>query len=250
MTYTRLGSLIILKKNSKILKIPKSVDLVIRQTAGCSGKYRLCQYEKIWTGPKIKISDLPLWCKLKKDEILHKQNKLRYVVNWSKTYFNPRYAEQRKSMAKTFKGGKLLVLFAGVGPIACTLSKNYQHIHCVEWNKIAVSLAATNFKLNKISNVTIECCDAYQYVKNIHYGLYEDCITFSPTCQDLIVGLLAKKVSRLVHYKIVKDDQLKKTLKNFLKFGRVKCRRAKEYCKNFGIYQFIINFNNAINFLN
>ena len=242
MAYTRLGSVIILKPGVIISKIPTGVDTIIRQIGPCDGPYRLFKYQTLWRGKKLPIVGLPTCYKLKETQTLHRQNGLRYIVDWSKTYFNPRYAEERKLMSTIFKGKSLLVLFAGVGPIACTLSKNYKNITCVQWNKAASDLAVVNSRLNKLDNIKIVCQDVYKYVTQLKFLEYQDCITFSPTCDSQIIKKLSKKVNRLIHYQLLEDCQIQNHSLKYSKYGKIKYRRAKQYCKNSAIYQFIINF--------
>ena len=241
MVYTRIGNVVMIKRGSKKIPWPTSVDTILLQIGACAGPFRLPKYCVIWRQPRARPHlGLPKWASLLQTQTLHKQNGQRYIVDWQYAYYNSRYAQQRNRMRLQFCGNGLLVLFAGVGPIPCILSMNYNFIDAVEWNPHAVALGQQNLKLNAIKNVTYHEMDVKRFLNAKSAGQYDDCITFSPTCNDSILDKVFSIANRLIHYRLVSRVDIQNLSNFYSQYGNVTHRVVKNYCKTQCVCQFII----------
>ena len=230
MGYTRIGDIVIFKKGVKIEKIPASATTVLIQEGGCSGPYRLPKYRVIKRRSKLLDTTIPKWVSLGETQTLHRENGQRYIVDWAKTYYNSRYAEERMRLKNQLRGDKLLVLYSGVGPLLCMLSKNYTCVEGVQWNPHAIYLAYKNLRLNRIFNVKLNCADVLKFISQMPSDKYDDVITFSPTCDDAVVFTLMQKVNRVIHYKLVSNNMILTTVKKYTNSkNKVVHRIVKDY---------------------
>jgi tRNA (guanine37-N1)-methyltransferase len=138
-----------------LLKTNKSIKTVCHITS-ISGELRTRNTEVI-SGEKSTIT-------------FHKENGLRFYLDISKTYFSPRLASERKSIAHLVKSGEVVVdMFAGVAPFSIMIAKNANPkvIYAFDKNKDAIKFALNNIKLNKvIDKVEVIHADS-KNVKNI-----------------------------------------------------------------------------------
>lgn len=84
-----------------------------------------------------------------------------YRIDLSRAYFSPRLAEERQRLLKVIRDGEtVLDMFAGVGPIAITLSAKAEVVFACDINPAAVELMIENIARNRARNVVPILADA------------------------------------------------------------------------------------------
>jgi tRNA (guanine37-N1)-methyltransferase len=167
-SYDILGDLLIfsdfpdkLKKKeklvaNKIISEKKNVNVVLKKISNYSGVYRL---------PKFKIIGGE-----KRKETIHKENKIKLLLNPEEVYFSPRTSTERKRIYQQVKSGeKVLVMFSGCGVLPVVLSKNTKakEVYGIEINPKGHDYAVKNLELNNIKNVRLFCGDVRNVLPKI-----------------------------------------------------------------------------------
>ena len=127
-----------------LMQLNKNIKVVVVKSKAYSGKLRL---------PKLKLI-----AGEKRKETVHKENGVGLKLNVEKCYFSSRLGTERLRISKLVKKNeKVLVLFSGVAPYICVISKNSKakEIYGIELNKVAHKYALENIRLNKINNVRL-----------------------------------------------------------------------------------------------
>jgi tRNA (guanine37-N1)-methyltransferase len=128
----------------KLLEIHKNIKTVAKKSKIYSGKLRT---------PKITII-----AGEKRKTTIHKESNCSFALDVEKCYFSTRSSSERLRITKKIKKGEsILVMFSGVAPLPCVLSKNTnaKEIYAIELNNTAHKFAKENLKLNKINNITL-----------------------------------------------------------------------------------------------
>jgi tRNA (guanine37-N1)-methyltransferase len=89
-------------------------------------------------------------------ETIHQEFGLRFKVDPSKTYFNPRLANERHRIASLVKEGEVVVdMFAGVAPFAIMIAKRARPavVYAIDINPEAEALMNENIVLNRVEKV-------------------------------------------------------------------------------------------------
>ncbi len=86
------------------------------------------------------------------------------------------YAEVEKNLI----GDKILDLYCGIGSITLAVAGNGRQVHGVEIVEQAIDYAKENQKLNKVENVSFECLDVKEWVKNPSNKNYDTIILDPP----------------------------------------------------------------------
>ena len=242
--YTRIGEYAIVR-DSTAIRIPpsKGTNVVLLQSRGCEGPFRIPTYKEIWKRRQIQKSDimgLPRWCELEPGDTLHRENGLRFVVNVRLVYFNPRYAEERKRISNLISGDKLLVLYGGIAPFPCTLSANFDSICSVDWNPHCTKYATMNARLNKLNNIRIVESDVVKHVAKLREK-YSHCLIMHPSGDDHILMALRGRIDTIVHYKLLQVEDLEFYTQTYSRYFQILgAKLVKKYCKTHGIYRFIL----------
>jgi tRNA (guanine37-N1)-methyltransferase len=170
-TYDLIGSILVLPENSVYGKLDEfylnNLKLIVREhypqitavarvISRFDGQYRMRKHELI-IGNTLKT--------------IHKENGLKFHLNLNEVYFSPRMANERLLISKNIRSNEtdLLVLFAGVGPIALSIAKKNPscNIIAVENNIKSVEYFNKNIEENKISNIEIVHKDVLQYLDEL-----------------------------------------------------------------------------------
>jgi tRNA (guanine37-N1)-methyltransferase len=127
-----------------LLNLHSNINVVVKKASQHSGTFRLQKYT-ILAGEKRKHT-------------IHKENNVFLELDIEKCYFSPRLATERKRVfEKVRKGEKILIMFDGVAPYACTIEKNKHpsKITGIEINPTAHKYGEKNILRNKLSNITL-----------------------------------------------------------------------------------------------
>jgi len=85
----------------------------------------------------------------------------RFEIDLSEAYFSARLATERQRIASLHQeGGRILDMFAGVGPFAITLAGKADRILAADINPGAVRLMVRNIRLNRAENILPVLADA------------------------------------------------------------------------------------------
>ncbi|MBW3019815.1 hypothetical protein KY334_00835 [Candidatus Woesearchaeota archaeon] len=94
-----------------IIQNYKNINVVAKKTGKYSGEYRVPQIE-IMAGENRK-------------ETIHKENNTRLKLNVEEAYFSTRTSTERKRIFEMVKPGEnILVMFSGIAPLPCVISRN------------------------------------------------------------------------------------------------------------------------------
>lgn len=127
---------------SAIMKLNKNVISVLNKESPRSGTYRNYKY-RIIKGSKD-------------TEVIHNEYGMRFAVDIRKAYFSSREStERQRCIDLVNEHERIMVFFAGIGPLALALSRNAGHVIGIEINPAAVSYFRKNKSLNKAENVEI-----------------------------------------------------------------------------------------------
>ncbi len=129
----------------------KNVKAVFGKVGNRKGEYRLYKL-KLLAGKPI--------------EVVHRESGLLFKLDPRKVYFSPRESTERERCALLCKPKeKVLVLFAGAGPLAIAIGKRnpQARVVAVEKNPAAVKYAQENVRLNRTVNVSVVQADAGKF---------------------------------------------------------------------------------------
>ena len=129
------------KKISKdIMKKHKNVKTVLKKMSERKGVIRTRSY-RIIAGEK-------------NTKIIHLEYGYRIFLDPRKVYFSPRESTERQRLASLVKKGeRILLMFAGVGPIGIAIAKKQSDVEIVaiEINREAVKYMKKNIEINKLN---------------------------------------------------------------------------------------------------
>lgn len=135
-------------------------------------------------------------------ETIHKENNVQIMLDVEKAYFSTRLGTERKRITELVKEGEdILVMFSGVAPYPCVLSKNTKArtITGIEINPAGFSYGLKNIKLNKLDNVELYQGDVNEIIpllSHIKIGLkanwkpiqLEKRLNFKPHIMEFYLG--------------------------------------------------------------
>ncbi len=185
---------------NKILENFSNVKVVAKKVGLVKGKFRTRKI-KVIAGENRK-------------ETLYKENGVLLKLNVETSYFSPRLATERLRIAKSVKGGEvILVMFAGVLPYPLVISKNSNanFIYTVEANSEAYKYGLENINLNKADNIKSIKGDVKRVFNDEHIKKILENKRF-----DRIIMPLPKDAANFL--KITKDFVKKGTIINFYDF--------------------------------
>ncbi len=199
----------------------KNIETVVKKTGKYSGRLRTPKLSII-VGKRTKVTT-------------HKENNIFLKLDIEKCYFSTRTATERLRIAKlTKKDESVLVLFSGIAPFPCVISKNAKakEIFGIELNKIAHKYAKENIKLNKLKNITLFQGDVNKVLPKIKKKFDRIIMPLPKSSEDYLDVTLKKlKPKGTIHLYVFSQEKdikyLKKKYKH--KFKKVKATKCGMY---------------------
>ncbi|MBU5689508.1 MAG: methyltransferase [Candidatus Aenigmatarchaeota archaeon] len=124
----------------EIMKKHKNVKTVLKKMSERKGVIRTRSY-RILSGEK-------------NTEVVHTEYGYRLLLDPRKVYFSARESTERQRLASLVKDGeKIMLMFAGIGPIAIAIAKKHPNVEIVaiEINPAAVKYMKKNIEINKLN---------------------------------------------------------------------------------------------------
>ncbi len=219
----------------KILANNKSIKTILEKVEKFKGKLRK-QKTKWLLGEKTK-------------EALYKENGCVFRFNVDKVYFSPRLSNERKEVASMINNGKVLVMFAGVGPYSIVIAKNSKaKVFSNEINREANEYAKLNVQLNKVKDkVFLLPGNIKKIVEKIKKGFelkinsrkisvpkkFDYIVMPRPKIKDSFLKqafLLSKKGTIIYYYDFCKENEIEKIIEK-IKQEALKKKRKIEILK-------------------
>ncbi|MEM5776882.1 MAG: class I SAM-dependent methyltransferase family protein [Candidatus Aenigmatarchaeota archaeon] len=171
----------------KIMLKHKNVKTVLKKTSERMGVERLRKY-RLLLGEK-------------NTEVVHIEYGYKIMLDPRKVYFSPRESTERQRIASLVKEGEtVMVMFAGVGPIAIAIAKKQSKVEkiiAIEINSKAVKYMKKNVKINKLE----------EKIEVIEGDVREKCVEYYGKCDRVIMPLPHKSDLFLdVALKCLKED--------------------------------------------
>lgn len=187
-----------------LAQVQKSIKIVLRKTEDVSGKYRVPEYEIIFTDNSRDFSWVPKDLRpTTATETVHREHGCRFKIDPTKAYFSGKLSGERDRIRKQVKDSeKILCLFAGVGPFPIVIAKSIKvKITAVEINPEAVSYFRENVRINKVEDkIDIMEGDAGAVLTTLK-GKFDRILMPAPkNASDFLEGALKKaKKGTIVH---------------------------------------------------
>ena len=93
-------------------------------------------------------------------ETVHKEYGIETRLHISDAFFSPRMGAERRRISGLVEGGdRVLILFAGCGPLACMIAKSSAaaEVVCIEGNQAAFKCLLESRSVNKIDPLRMPC---------------------------------------------------------------------------------------------
>lgn len=123
---------------------------------GVQGEYRVRSLEVVSGEPSMVTT--------------HTEYGLRFKVDVSTVYFNPRLAGERRRVSHLVREGEVVIdMFAGVGPFSLMISKysSPREVHAIDINPDAIVLMRENIEINKVEVVNPLLGDARELMPDL-----------------------------------------------------------------------------------
>jgi tRNA (guanine37-N1)-methyltransferase len=205
----------------KLIESNKNINVVVKKSKKYSGRLRT---------PK-----LTLLAGEKRKTTTHTESGCRLSLNVEKCYFSIRSNRERLRIAKKVKKNEMvLVMFSGITPFPCIISKHSKakEIHAVELNRTANKFAKENIQKNKLTNVLLYQGDVKRVVPTIKKK-FDRIILPLPKSAENYLGLALKKLkpNGTIHLYLFSNEKeftnIKKEYKK--KFKSVKLTKAGHF---------------------
>lgn len=101
---------------------------------------------------------------------IHVEYGLRFKVDLSRMYFNPRLGSERMRIASLVRKGEVVIdMFAGVGPFSLMIAKYAQpeRVYAIDLNKDAIDSLRVNMIMNHVHRVVPMLGDAREIIKGL-----------------------------------------------------------------------------------
>ncbi|MFH8080277.1 MAG: class I SAM-dependent methyltransferase family protein [Candidatus Aenigmatarchaeota archaeon] len=189
----------------QIIKRHKNVKSVLKKVSERKGVERLREYEILWGEENT--------------EVIHKEYGYKLVLDPQKVYFSPREGTERQRIASMVKDGEtVMVMFAGVGPIAVAIAKKKPktHVIAIEINPHAVEYMKKNVKINKLEGkIDVVLGDVRDKCQK-YFGCCDRVIMPLPHKSELFLDLALKclKNGGWIHLYVIKSEN---EIENFAK---------------------------------
>ena len=147
-----IGDIAILKLEDELLPFAAAIGqgmMCVRPGLRCVALDRGVKGE-------FRVRDLELVSGSGPLETIHQEFGLRFKIDPSKTYFNPRLANERHRIASLVRPGEVVVdMFAGVAPFSIMIAKfaRPERVYAIDINPEAESLMNENIVMNKAERV-------------------------------------------------------------------------------------------------
>jgi tRNA (guanine37-N1)-methyltransferase len=147
-----IGDVAILKLEGALLPFAKEIGegmMHVRPGLRCVALDRGVKGE-------FRVRDLELVAGSGPLETVHQEFGLRFKIDPSKTYFNPRLANERHRIASLVKEGEVVIdMFAGVAPFAIMIARHASPavVYAIDINPEAETLMNENIVLNRAERV-------------------------------------------------------------------------------------------------
>ena len=215
----------------KLLELQKNIKVVTKKSKKYSGRLRT---------PKLTIL-----AGEKRKTTTHTESGCKLSLDIEKCYFSTRSQNERLRISKKVKKEEnILVLFSGIAPLPCIISKKTKakQIYAIELNKVAHKFAKENLQLNKVSNVLLYQGDVNKVVPNIKKR-FDRIIMPLPKSAETYLDLALKKLKPqgTIHlYMFANEKEFKNIKKQYKKkFKKVKITKAGNFGP--GIYRICLD---------
>jgi len=147
----------------------------------------------------------------KNTEVMHLEYGYKLFLDPRKVYFSPRESTERQRIASLVKEGEtVMVMFAGVGPLAIAIEKKQpkvEKIIAIEINPYAVRYMKKNVKLNKLDKIEIILGDVKEECQKF-YGKCDRVLMPLPHKSELFldIGLKYLKGHGWIHLYVIKGE--------------------------------------------
>ena len=191
-SYDIVGDVGILELNDKLqpfagsiahalMKLNPHVRLVVKKTEKTAGEYRIRGIEAVAGSGTT--------------ETIHIEFGLKFHLDVSSVYFNPRLSSERKRVANQVRAGETVVdMFAGVGTYSILIAKMQPstRIFAIDWNPSAYRYLKENTFVNKVADrVTPYLGDVQKFASNSP-GVADRVIMNLPSDSEAFLGAAAK----------------------------------------------------------
>jgi tRNA (guanine37-N1)-methyltransferase len=165
-SYDVVGDIAIVRLPDELLPFGQNIGDAMRQALsrlrtvamdkGVQGEFRVREVEVI-SGEPSTIT-------------MHTEFGLRFKVDVSKVYFNPRLASERRRVSSLVRKGEIVIdMFAGVGPFSIMIAKyaSARKIYGIDVNPEAIALMKENIRINKVKGVNPLLGDARELIGSL-----------------------------------------------------------------------------------
>lgn len=162
----------------------------------------------------------------------YRENNCTITVNVEEVYFSARLSTERKRIAQQVKEGEeILVMFSGVAPYPCVLSKTTpaKEIIGIEINPAGHKYGLINIKKNKLTNVKLYCGDVRVVVPTLHQKFDRIIMPLPKTAEEFLdVTLSVAKKDCIIHmYAFYHENEFDKAITEIDKYCKVANREYK-----------------------
>ncbi|MBU5688641.1 MAG: class I SAM-dependent methyltransferase family protein [Candidatus Aenigmarchaeota archaeon] len=184
---------------NEIMKKHKNVKAVLKKMSERKGVERIRSY-RLLAGEKD-------------TRVTHIEYGYKLFLDPRKVYFSPRESTERQRIASLVKEGEtVMVMFAGIGPLAIAIGKkqpNVKKIICVEINPNAVKFMKKNVEINKLSEkIDVILGDVKEKCKD-YYGKCDRVLMPLPHKSELFLDVALKCLRNggWIHLYVIKGEE-------------------------------------------
>ncbi|MEM4367591.1 MAG: class I SAM-dependent methyltransferase family protein [Candidatus Aenigmatarchaeota archaeon] len=184
---------------NEIMKKHKNVKAVLKKMSERKGVERIRSY-RLLAGEKD-------------TRVTHIEYGYKLFLDPRKVYFSPRESTERQRIASLVKEGEtVMVMFAGIGPLAISIGKkqpNVKKIICVEINPNAVKFMKKNVEINKLSEkIDVILGDVKEKCKD-YYGKCDRVLMPLPHKSELFLDVALKCLRNggWIHLYVIKGEE-------------------------------------------
>ncbi len=209
------------KIGKKLLELQKNIKVVVKKSGKYSGRLRTPKLTHL-AGERRKVT-------------AHVESGCKLNLDVEKCYFSTRSGAERLRIAKkTKKNESVLVMFSGIAPFPCIISKhsNAKEIHAVELNRTAHKFAKQNILQNKLENVFLHQGDVNKILPVIKKKFDRIIMPLPKSAKNYLDLALKKLKSKgTIHlYLFANETEFKNIKKEYKKkFKTVKLTKAGHF---------------------
>jgi len=205
----------------KLLELQKNIKVVVKKSGKYSGRLRTPKLTHL-AGERRKITT-------------HTESGCKFNLDVEKCYFSTRSGAERLRIAKkTKKNESTLVMFSGIAPLPCIISKHsdVKEIHAVELNRTAYKFAKENILQNKLENVFLHQGDVNKILPLIKKKFDRIIMPLPKTAPNFLdLAIKQLKPQGTIHLYLFANEKEFKDLKKEYKqkFKTVKLTKAGHF---------------------